>query len=47
MGETEITQFLSYLATERNVAGATQNQALSALLFLYQLQRAALLASDR
>src|SRR5438105_454456 len=36
MGETEITQFLTHLATERNVAGATQNQALSALLFLYQ-----------
>lgn len=29
-------RFLSYLATERHVAASTQNQALSALLFLYQ-----------
>jgi integron integrase len=36
MGEAEITEFLTYLATERNVAAATQNQALSALLFLYE-----------
>ena len=36
MGEREIAQFLSHLATERNVATSTQNQALSALLFLYQ-----------
>ena len=36
MGETEVTGFLSWLATERDVAAATQNQALSALLFLYK-----------
>lgn len=36
MGETEITEFLNHLAVERNVAAATQNQALSALLFLYR-----------
>src|SRR5687768_14955019 len=36
MGAAEVTAFLSALATERNVAAATQNQALSALLFLYQ-----------
>jgi integron integrase len=36
MGEAEISQFLSYLATKRDVAVSTQNQALSALLFLYQ-----------
>jgi integron integrase len=36
MGAAEVTVFLSWLATERNVAAATQNQALSALLFLYQ-----------
>ncbi len=36
MGGAEVTAFLSWLATERNVAAATQNQALSALLFLYQ-----------
>jgi integron integrase len=36
LGEAEVTAFLSMLATERNVAAATQNQALSALLFLYK-----------
>jgi site-specific recombinase XerD len=36
MGEAEITRFLSALATERNVSASTQNQALSALLFLYR-----------
>ncbi|HVB48269.1 MAG TPA: integron integrase [Burkholderiales bacterium] len=36
MGGAEGTAFLSWLGTERNVAAATQNQALSALLFLYQ-----------
>jgi len=35
MGAAEVSAFLSHLATERNVAAATQNQALSALLFLY------------
>src|SRR5256885_7504451 len=36
MAEPEITAFLSHLAVNRNVAASTQNQALSALLFLYQ-----------
>ena len=36
LGASEVTAFLSWLATERNVAAATQNQALSALLFLYK-----------
>jgi len=36
MGAAEVTSFLSWLATDRNVAAATQNQALSALLFLYK-----------
>jgi integron integrase len=36
LGEAEVEAFLSWLATERNVAAATQNQALSALLFLYK-----------
>ena len=36
MGEEQISEFLTHLAAERNVAAATQNQALSALLFLYQ-----------
>src|SRR6266498_3963977 len=36
MAEVEITQFLTHLAAKSNVAAATQNQALSALLFLYR-----------
>ena len=36
MGEPEIALFLSHLAIEGRVAAATKNQALSALLFLYQ-----------
>jgi integron integrase len=36
MGAPEVTGFLTWLATERDVAAATQNQALSALLFLYK-----------
>jgi len=36
MGEIEIGAFLSSLATEAKVAASTQNQALAALLFLYQ-----------
>ena len=36
LGAAEVTAFVSYLARERNVAAATQNQALSALLFLYK-----------
>jgi integron integrase len=35
MGEAEVVAFLSSLAVERHVAASTQNQALSALLFLY------------
>ena len=36
MGAPEVTGFLNHLAHERGVAAATQNQALSALLFLYK-----------
>jgi integron integrase len=36
MGSIEVTQFLNYLARNLDVAAATQNQALSALLFLYR-----------
>src|SRR3977135_2420904 len=36
MGAAEVTAFLTWLATERNVAAATQSQALSALVFLYK-----------
>lgn len=35
MGKTEIEAFLTSLAVERNVSASTQNQALSAILFLY------------
>ena len=35
MGAPEVTRFLSSLAVEGKVAASTQNQALSALLFLY------------
>ncbi len=36
MGKEEVRSYLSYLATDRNVAASTQNQALNALLFLYR-----------
>ena len=36
MAEPEVTAFLSHLAVDGHVAASTQNQALSALLFLYQ-----------
>ena len=36
MAEGEVTQFLTHLARDRDVAASTQNQALSALLFLYR-----------
>lgn len=36
LGGAEVEAFLSGLAVERNVAASTQNQALSALLFLYR-----------
>lgn len=36
MGKPELEAFLTDLAVERHVSAATQNQALSALLFLYR-----------
>jgi len=36
MGEEEITNFLTYLATKKNVSAATQNQALNSLIYLYR-----------
>lgn len=36
MGAQEVEGFLSWLAADRGVAASTQNQALSALLFLYR-----------
>ncbi|HTD27887.1 MAG TPA: integron integrase [Xanthomonadaceae bacterium] len=37
MGAVEVEAFLSVLAVKGNVAASTQNQALSALLFLYRI----------
>src|SRR4051812_3502106 len=37
MGAAEVAAFLSHLATEQKVAASTQNQALSAVLFLYRV----------
>ena len=34
MGGKEITEFLTYLAVERKVSAATQNQAINAFVFL-------------
>ncbi|MFN6273089.1 MAG: site-specific integrase [Microcystis sp.] len=34
MGKEEIKSFLTHLAVDKNVAAATQNQALNAILFL-------------
>lgn len=36
MGQAEIEAFLTHLAIKLNVAAATQNQALNAILFLYR-----------
>jgi integron integrase len=36
MAEPEVSEFLTHLARDQNVAASTQNQALSALLFLYK-----------
>jgi integron integrase len=36
MGEPEVRAFLTHLAVQRNVAAATQNHALNALVFLYR-----------
>jgi integron integrase len=36
LGAAEVTAFLNHLARERSIAASTQNQALSALLFLYR-----------
>ena len=36
MGAPEVESYLSHLASDRNVAAATQSQALSAVMFLYK-----------
>jgi site-specific recombinase XerD len=37
MGSEEVNAFLTHLAVEGQVSASTQNQALSALLFLYRV----------
>jgi integrase len=36
MGETEVREFLTHLAADREVAVSTRNQAFNALIFLYE-----------
>lgn len=36
LGTTEVTAYLTHLAVNRHVSASTQNQALSAILFLYR-----------
>ena len=36
MGAPEVERFLTFLAVQRRVSASTQNQAFSALLFLYR-----------
>jgi site-specific recombinase XerD len=36
MGAPDVTVFVSWLDTDRNIAAATQNRALAALRFLYK-----------
>src|SRR5262249_57585843 len=36
MAEPEVNAFLTHLATDRDVAASTQNQAMAALVFLYE-----------
>ncbi len=36
LGDKDVEKYLNYLANERKVAASTQNQALSALVFLYK-----------
>jgi len=36
MGVSEIRDYLTHLAVEKNVAASTQNVAFNALLFLYK-----------
>jgi integron integrase len=36
MGPAEINQYLTFLAVKKNVAAATQNQALNAIVFMYK-----------
>jgi integron integrase len=48
MGAEEVQAYITYLANERRVAASTQNQALSAIVFLYKyvIQKEIILPSD-
>jgi integron integrase len=48
MGAEEVQAYITYLANERRVAASTQNQALSAIIFLYKyvLQKEIILPSE-
>ena len=48
MGAQEVQAYITYLAVERKIASSTQNQALSAIAFLYRyvLQKDIALATD-
>ena len=48
MGVEEVQTYITYLANERSVAASTQNQALSAIMFLYKyvLQKEIVFPSD-
>ena len=48
MGAEEVQAYITYLANERRVAASTQNQALSAIVFLYKyvLQKEIILPSE-
>ncbi|HEY9846357.1 MAG TPA: phage integrase N-terminal SAM-like domain-containing protein [Candidatus Caenarcaniphilales bacterium] len=37
MGTAEVTQFLTHLAVKEQVSASTQNQAMSAIVFLYRV----------
>lgn len=37
MSTAEVTQFLTHLAVNEQVAATTQNQALNAIIFLYRV----------
>jgi site-specific recombinase XerD len=47
MGAEEVQAYITYLANERRMAASTQNQALSAIIFLYKyvLQKELILPS--
>ena len=48
MGAEEVQAYITYLANERRLAASTQNQALSAIIFLYKyvLQKELIIPSD-